>query len=292
MKIFRDTSPSTPTLILKTPGSGKSLGTCSSVHMHFSWSRFWPLQTLQWIITIWEPGIFRECKSKHFLALFMKWIVQPSLSQNLCCNPQKGDFCLLLAFCPFPRSRANLIVSSWQCEQINRNRQLLPNTNTYLYLLSHYPGSLSPTEEASEVARVMCSGKLRSEGANRRTQEWTRVPDLRQCGGQWTLWLHKWTYCQPSGTCLITQHKLCKDVMSGKIVLHLLPYHLFGFCFDCYTKTHSGLDQSKLAPNPNQPTPGDFFLIELFLYWKEMLPMSSYLDITQHCSKGENNMVD
>ena len=46
----------------------------------------------------------------------------------------------------------------------------------------------------------------------------------------------------------------------GKNILHLQPYHLFGFCLDCYIETQNSLDRSKLRPSQT-PTnhPSEFF---------------------------------
>ena len=47
---------------------------------------------------------------------------------------------------------------------------------------------------------------------------------------------------------------------SGKNILHLQPYHLFGFCLDCYIESQNSLDRSKLRPSQT-PTnhPSEFF---------------------------------
>ena len=37
-----------------------------------------------------------------------------------------------------------------------------------------------------------------------------------------------------------------------KIVVHLQPCDLFGFCLDCYTETEKSLDRSKLGPSQTQ----------------------------------------
>ena len=46
----------------------------------------------------------------------------------------------------------------------------------------------------------------------------------------------------------------------GKNILHLQPYHLFGFCLDCYIESQNSLDRSKLRPSQT-PTihPSEFF---------------------------------
>ena len=48
---------------------------------------------------------------------------------------------------------------------------------------------------------------------------------------------------------LITQMNRQNNSFQGKIVLHLQPYDLFGFCLDCYTDTQNSLDRSKLRPS-------------------------------------------
>ena len=53
----------------------------------------------------------------------------------------------------------------------------------------------------------------------------------------------------------------CRFISAGgKNVLHLQPYHLFGFCLDCYIETQNSLDRSKLRPSQT-PTnhPSEFF---------------------------------
>ena len=46
----------------------------------------------------------------------------------------------------------------------------------------------------------------------------------------------------------------------GKNTLHLQPYHLFGFCLDCYTETQNSLDRSKLRPSQTPINhPSEFF---------------------------------
>ena len=49
-------------------------------------------------------------------------------------------------------------------------------------------------------------------------------------------------------------------IFFGKNILHLQPYHLFGFCLDCYIESQNSLDRSKLRPSQT-PTihPSEFF---------------------------------
>ena len=51
-----------------------------------------------------------------------------------------------------------------------------------------------------------------------------------------------------------------QDKLRGKNILHLQPYHLFGFCLDCYIETQNSLDRSKLRLSQT-PTihPSEFF---------------------------------
>ena len=62
--------------------------------------------------------------------------------------------------------------------------------------------------------------------------------------------------------CLRCLHWQCAhyEVSWGKNILHLQPYHLFGFCLDCYIESQNSLDRSKLRPSQT-PTihPSEFF---------------------------------
>ena len=51
-----------------------------------------------------------------------------------------------------------------------------------------------------------------------------------------------------------------KSKQDGKNILHLQPYHLFGFCLDCYIESQNSLDRSKLRLSQT-PTihPSEFF---------------------------------
>ena len=76
----------------------------------------------------------------------------------------------------------------------------------------------------------------------------------------------------------------------GKIVLHLLPYHLFGLCLECFTGTQHSLDRSKLRASQtatNQPirifSAQNFFcnkkkylLFRCIHYWKKWKWGNSY----------------
>ena len=73
---------------------------------------------------------------------------------------------------------------------------------------------------------------------------------------------------------------MSKDINTG--------YRLFGLCSDHYIQRPILV---WINPNSHHPklrlkTPSRFFIIKLFLYWKEILRKPSFLNLTQHCLKS------
>ena len=71
---------------------------------------------------------------------------------------------------------------------------------------------------------------------------------------------------------------MSKDINTG--------YRLFGLCSNHYIQRPILVWINPNSHHPRLKTPSLFFIIKLFLYWKEILRMPLFLNLTQHCLKS------